>query len=184
MPRGGGVSAKKRYKEHARKREAGGFVALPHAVLRSAEFASLSPFALKALMDLLAQHRGDNNGDLCAAWSLMVKRGWRSRDSLSKGVAELLHSGFVVVTRRGVAGGLGKKRIATLYAVTFYEIDWCGGKLDLQAPSRTFIGTWRRAAAPSNVAPLRGRAALSVTRPSCQSGPDHPAHRVNSKVAA
>ena len=43
--RAGGMK-KKRYKGHADKRELGGFVALPHAVLRSSEFALLSPSAV------------------------------------------------------------------------------------------------------------------------------------------
>ena len=93
--------SKKRHKGHGDKREAGGFVALPHAVLRSTEFAGLSPFALKALMDLLSQYVGDNNGDLCAAWKVMAKRGWRSRDSLAKGIRQLRDADFIVVTRQG-----------------------------------------------------------------------------------
>jgi hypothetical protein len=44
-------------------------------VLRSAQWASLSPFAVKLLMELLGQYRGDNNGDLTVAWTLMSKRG-------------------------------------------------------------------------------------------------------------
>ncbi|HZQ71698.1 MAG TPA: hypothetical protein VFB08_02180 [Burkholderiales bacterium] len=176
--------SKKRYKDHAKKREIGGFVALPHAVLRSAEFAALSPFAVKALMDLLAQYRGDNNGDLSAAWSAMAQRGWRSRDSLGKGIAELRDASFIVVTRQGAAGGIGKKRVPTLYGVTCYEVDWCAGKLDVQAPSRVFMGTWRRTEAAGNVAPLRPKPAISVTRRPCQSADDQPAGRVKATAAA
>src|SRR5438094_3976332 len=116
--------SKKHHKGHGDKRESGPFVALPQAVLRSDEFARLSPFAVKLMTDLLSQYRGDNNGDLCVAWTVMSQRGWRSRDSLGKGLKELLAADFIVVTRQG-----GRHR-ASLYAVTFYEIDWCGGKLD------------------------------------------------------
>jgi hypothetical protein len=129
---------KKRYKEHAAKRETGGFVALPHAVLRSAEFAALSPRAVKLLCDLLAQYKGDNNGDLCAAMKLMKSRGWQGAATISRAVAELRHTEFIVTTRQG-----GKHK-ASLFAVTFYSIDWCGGKLEINAPSRTHMGTWRR----------------------------------------
>src|SRR4051812_11805852 len=104
---------KKRHKGHGAKREGIGFVALPHVVVRSPEFAKLSPFALKALIGLLGQYLGDNNGDLCAAWTVMSPLGWRSRDSLAKGLKELKAADFVVVTRKG-----GKHR-ATLYAVNF-----------------------------------------------------------------
>ena len=73
-----------RYKDAKTRREGGQFVALPWAILRSEEFAALSPFANKLLFDLLAQFNGGNNGDLCAAWRLMKGRGWRSKDSLWK----------------------------------------------------------------------------------------------------
>jgi hypothetical protein len=179
----GGVS-KRRYKDHAQKREIGGFVPLPHAVLRSGEFAALSPFAVKALMDLLAQYRGDNNGDLSAAWRVMALRGWRSRDSLGKGLAELKRAEFIVVTRQGAAGGIGKKRVPTLYAATFYEIDWCGGKLDLKTPTRAHMGAWRKVTTAPNVAPLRPPTAISVTRRPCQSDAVQPAGRVNAMAAA
>ncbi len=133
------VKAKKRFREHAQKREAGGFVALPHAVLRSPEYARLSPFAVKLLNDLLAQYRGDNNGDLCAPWTLMgTERCWHSKDSLGKALAELRGTRFIVLTRQG------GRHVANLYAVTFYEIDFCGGKLDIEAPSRRFMGWWHR----------------------------------------
>lgn len=129
---------KKRYKEHAAKRETGGFVALPHTVLRSAEFAALSPRAVKLLCDLLAQYKGDNNGDLCAAMKLMKSRGWQGAATISRAVAELRRAEFIVTTRQG-----GKHK-ASLFAVTFYSIDWCGGKLEIKAPSRTHMGAWRR----------------------------------------
>jgi hypothetical protein len=130
--------SKKRHKGHADKREPGAFIALPVTVLGGIEFATLSSFALKALMDLLVQYRGDNNGDLCAAWTVMARRGWRSRDSLAKGLRELRERDFIVVTRQG-----GRHR-ATLYAVTFFAIDGCGGKLDIEAPTRRFMGSWRK----------------------------------------
>lgn len=132
------ASKRKRYKEHAAKREAGGYVPMPHAVLRSPEFAALSPRAVKALCSLLAQYRGNNNGDLCGALSLMHERGWRSKGGLADALTELEHAQFIVRTRQG-----GKHR-ATLYAVSFFAIDYCDGKLDLTAPTRSFMGSWRR----------------------------------------
>lgn len=184
------MSKKNRHKEHASKREAGGFVALPHAVLRSAELANLSAFALKALVDLLAQYRGDNNGDLCAAWKIMATRGWRSRDSLGKALGELREKDFIVTTRQGMAGSLARagKRVATLYGVTFYEIDFCGGKLDVNAPTRAHLGAWRRPSAQVVPLPVKARlrpvAALSVTRQPCQLPPECPADRVNALALA
>lgn len=129
--------AKKRYHEHAQKREPGGYVPLPHVVLRSAQFATLSARATKLLLDLLAQYRGDNNGDLCGAATLMQARGWRSNAGLAQALRELEHRRFIICTRQG-----GRHR-ASLYGVTFYSIDWCGGKLEINAPSRKFLGTWQ-----------------------------------------
>jgi hypothetical protein len=131
-------SDKKRFKEHAKKREAGGYVPLPHAVLRSREYGDLSAYAVKLLNDLLSQYRGDNNGDLCAAFELMRHRGWRSKETLFNARAELLNEGWVTVTRQG-----GRNKIPSLYAVTFYSIDFCKGKLDVK-PTGSPPGGWRK----------------------------------------
>lgn len=131
------MSGKRRYKAARDKRESGGFTPLPYVVLRSAGFARLGPHAVKLLMDFLAQYKGDNNGDLCAAWTLMKERGWRSRDTLNKARRTLLDGDWIVTTRQG-----GRHR-PTLYAVTFYAIDECGGKLDVRS-SHSPPSTWRR----------------------------------------
>jgi hypothetical protein len=123
---------------------------MPHAVLRSNEFATLSPRATKLLLDLLAQYRGENNGDLAPAMTLMRERGWRSASLLGRAVRELDEKNFVVCTRRG-----GRHK-ASLYAVSFYAIDWCAGKLEIQAPTRQFMGSWRRVNGTSP-APLVGQ---------------------------
>jgi hypothetical protein len=166
--------SRNRHKEHRDKREPGGYVALPHAVLRSEEFSRLSPKACKLLMDLLAQYRGNNNGDLCAAWTLMKPRGWTSKDQLGAAIREVLAADFAVLTRQG-----GKHK-ASLYAVTFYEIDWCGGKLDMTTPNRQYMGEWRRL--PPKVTPLKP--VISLPRPAGQWSEDCPARRVNSEAVA
>lgn len=130
------MSRNRRYKDAKEKREAGGFAPLPYLVLRSTSFAGLCPHAIKLLMDLLAQFKGDNNGDLCAAWKLMKARGWRSRDTLNKARRALLDGEWIVVTRQG-----GRRR-ATLYAVTFYAIDECAGKLDVRS-THSPLSAWR-----------------------------------------
>lgn len=77
----------------------------------------LSAHAVKLLVDLLAQYRGDNNGDLCATWTMMQARGWKSRDTLARALAELVAAGFVTQTRQG------GRHAPSLYAVTFYALD-------------------------------------------------------------
>jgi hypothetical protein len=129
--------ARNRFKDAQARRESGGFVPLPFVVLRSRSFAELSAYAVKLLSDLLAQYRGDNNGDFWAAWTIMQRRGWKSKATLSKCLKELLAGNWVEVTRQG-----GRHK-ATLYALTFYSIDDCKGKLDVRATSSP-TGGWRK----------------------------------------
>ncbi len=129
--------ARNRFKDAQAKREGGGFVPLPFVVIRSQCFARLSAHAVKLLNDLLAQYKGDNNGDLCAAWTLMQPRGWKSKDTLNKALKELLTGDWLEVTRQG-----GRHK-ATLYAVTFYAIDECKGKLDVRSTGSP-RGTWKK----------------------------------------
>ena len=109
---------------------------MPHEVLNSKAYPSLTPAAVKLLLDLGAQYRGTNNGDLCAAWTVMAKRGWRSKATLTRALRELEGKGFICKTRQG-----GRHR-ASLYAVTWRPIDECGGKLEVRA-TRTAPGYWR-----------------------------------------
>ena len=144
---------------------------MPHVVLRSASFSRLSGHAVKLLMDLVAQYKGDNNGDLCTAWTLMQKRGWRSRDTLNKARRELLAGEWIMVARQG-----GRHK-PTLYALTFYAIDECGGKLDVNA-THSPSGIWRRhepllpalLGAPKKIANTPSVSKpQELARPACQS---------------
>ena len=119
------------------RREKGSFVPLPRAVLQDEKFARLSPRATKLLVDLLAQYGGFNNGDLEATFNTMQERGWRSKSQLAKGIKELREAGFIRLTRQGGLGG------CSLYAVTFFSIDECGGKLEEPA-TKTPPGDWRK----------------------------------------
>jgi hypothetical protein len=107
------------------RRESGPFVTLPKVVLNSQEFARLSAYAVKLFIALCAQYNGRNNGDLCASWTLMRQRGWRSKATLHRASKELRDKGWLVVSRQG-----GRNK-ATLYALTFLSVDECGGKLDI-----------------------------------------------------
>lgn len=100
------------------------FLSLPSNVLQSEEWAALTPFEVKMLIDLGAQYNGRNNGNLCAAWTVMKPRGWRSPGTLSKALRGLVANGFVELTRQG---GLHQ---CSLYALTWRGIDECDGKHD------------------------------------------------------
>jgi len=109
---------------------------MPHEILESEFYAALSSPAVKLLLDLGAQYRGTNNGALCAAWTVMGKRGWRSKGTLYRALRELQGKGFICKTRQG-----GKHR-ASLYAITWRPIGECSGKLEVP-PTRTAPGDWR-----------------------------------------
>jgi hypothetical protein len=112
------ASKKRKTAAHAReKRDGVLFASLPLIVPESEQYAALTAPAVKLLVDLMGQYSGNNNGDLCAAWTVMEQRGWRSRDTLANALKELLGSGFVVKTRQG------GRHAASLYGITFWALD-------------------------------------------------------------
>lgn len=116
----------KRWKDARDKRDGGAFITLPLSVLNSRAYIEAGPHARMLLIDLFMQYRGDNNGDLCAAWKFMKPRGWRSEATLNKAKRELIELGLIVETRKGA-----RPNKASLYAVTWCALDHCGGKLDM-----------------------------------------------------
>lgn len=94
------------------------FVAIVRSVFEAPAFIKLSPHACKLLFELAAQYKGDNNGDLTVAWSVVSKRGWRSRTTLWRCKAELIDAGFVYVTRRG-----HMPSTCELLALTWFPLD-------------------------------------------------------------
>ncbi len=153
--------------------EGGGYFKLPHAVMESPNYRALSPHARMLLNDLGLQFRGANNGDLSSAWRLMQPRGWRSRDTLGRALAELLHFGIIEKTRQG---GLNH---CSLFALTWLAIDECRNKLDVPA-TRVASGLWnspqppmparKRKNATPNTASVSDRHGTrdSATRQACQ----------------
>ena len=112
------------------------FLRLPHHVLDHENFRTLSKRATKLVIDIASQYRGCNNGDLCATFSLMRKRGWNSSAQLHKAKNELIERDVILVARQG-----GRNK-ANLYAVTWFPIDECNGKLDI-ASTKTAPVNWK-----------------------------------------
>ena len=127
-------------KESKRKRgqgrtTTGRFVLIPHAVLENSSFINLRPRAVRLLLDVALQYNGRNNGDFTVAWGCMEKRGWSSKDTLSKAVQDLVKADLIVKTRTGRFMNPGAR--CDLYAITWKAIDECPGK-DLEvAPTAT-----------------------------------------------
>lgn len=135
--------ARSRLKSKGRK-DHGSFIQIPHQCLEHTNYAALPSRAVKLLLDLYGQYRGSNNGDFCCAFSVMKKRGWRSKATLDRAQRDLLTTGWIVLTRQG------GKNMANLYAVTFKPIDECGGKLDRRA-SATALAYWKEGCNPERL---------------------------------
>lgn len=136
----------RRYKAAKGKRDRGQFLALPSTVLQSQSYARLSPHAVKLLLDIGSQYRGDNNGDLCAAWKIMQPKGWRSEATLSKAKRALLDAGFIFETRKGQ-----RPNLCSLYALTWQTLD-PSNKYDCTARGFVF-GAWKANEAVPDVRP-------------------------------
>lgn len=102
---------------------AASFISMPHYVLNSDEFAALTGNELRMLMELARQYKGNNNGALTAMREQLVARGWKSHQTIDVQLAKLERKGWIVKTRQG-----GKRIGCTLYAVTIWPVDECGGK--------------------------------------------------------
>ena len=89
------------------------------------------------MTDLLSQFYGSNNGDLCATYSLMHKRGWKSKGTLNRAIKELVSTGFIEVSRQG-----GRHK-CSLFALTFYAVDECKGKLEIMHTTKP-KSLWRK----------------------------------------
>lgn len=94
------------------------FVAVFHSVMEAPAFIALSPHACKLLFELISQYKGDNNGDLTVAWSVVSKRGWRSRTTLWRVKQELINAGFLYITRKGHIPST-----CELLALTWFPLD-------------------------------------------------------------
>ena len=119
-----------RYKSAKEKRDSGAFFTVPATVLNGSAYIGLGAYARMLLFDLLAQYRGNNNGDLCAPWKLMKPRGWKSEQTLHYAKRDLLEAELIFETRKGA-----RPNKCSLYALTWFALDECDGKLDISAQS-------------------------------------------------
>lgn len=119
------------------RRESGTFTAIPHAVQDGANWRQCSGTAIKLLCTIARQYNGRNNGDLCAALSVLRPHGFTSPDTVSWALRELRYYGLILLTRQGGLNG------PSLYAVSWQSIDECGGKLTCAKPSPVASGDWK-----------------------------------------
>ncbi|MDF1781941.1 MAG: hypothetical protein P1U67_11645 [Alcanivoracaceae bacterium] len=122
---------------------AASFMGIPHHILESCAYASLDGWAVRLLVDIAAQYKGYNNGDLTAAWTIMKPKGWRSKGTLNKALIKLKGCGLIEITRQG-----GRHK-PSLYAITWQSIDECKGKLEVK-PTTKPSNLWRDCKLSSN----------------------------------
>lgn len=92
----------KRKQQARHNRDGGRFLALPHVVMESEAFKSLTGHQIKLLLDVAMQLGTDNNGRLTASWKYLSEdRGWTSRDTMTKSIRVLLDRGLLFRTRIG-----------------------------------------------------------------------------------
>jgi len=121
-------------------------------VLDSEEFGQLSGNAIKLLLELHRHYNGFNNGDLCATWSQLKDRGWKSRSTLHRSTQELLEAGFIVLSRLTYL-----RSKPNLYALTYLAVDECSGKLDIPATQKP-EHLWRQK--NKSLLPMRAKKAV------------------------
>lgn len=114
------------FKKAANKPKWGGgtFTGLARVFMESNVLKNLSPYGCKLFLDLLSLYNNFNNGDLSVTWKVMQHRGWSGKSTLEKALKELLSSKVLIVSRQG-----GRNR-CSLYALSMFAIDACGGKLE------------------------------------------------------
>ncbi|AEF03711.1 hypothetical protein [Alteromonas naphthalenivorans] len=112
------------------RRNKGRFAGVPVHVMDSSDYLSLSFSSRALLLEFAKQYTGKNNGKLCATYSQLKPRGWRSEDTLRKCLKELLAAKLIVLTKRGMYGS--GKREPNYYGLTWQPIDKVEGfEMDL-----------------------------------------------------
>jgi hypothetical protein len=114
-------------RRHPKRRTTGKhFAQIPVEVLTSDACRSLPNYAIRVLIAIAAQYRGNNNGDLAMTRATARGFGVDSQEHLVRSLAALLERHLIEKTRQG-----GKKPFGpTLYAITWQPIDDLGGKIE------------------------------------------------------
>ena len=125
-------------RRHPKRRMTGKYFAqIPVEVLVSDAVRTLSNSAVRVLLSMAAQYRGNNNGDLALSYAMARPFGVRSKEQLAKSLAMLLERGLLCKTRQG-----GKKPLGPcLYAVTWQPINDLNGKID-SGPTPSASNAW------------------------------------------
>ena len=99
------MTSRKKKPNYAANRDdpKGPVIVIPHYVLNSAAYKTISGNAIRLLFDVGMQFNGkDNNGALLASWRYMSeRRGWTSASSLRNALNELEERQLIIRTVQG-----------------------------------------------------------------------------------
>ncbi len=132
----------------------GAVMVVPHCVLNSPAYMTLSGRAVKLLWDIAMQYNTHNNGALLASMRYMrEKRGWTSGYALDKAKSELLEHELIVETVQGLFPNR-----ASWYGLTWLALDNLDGlEISAQAWPRGAYANWKpkEGSRPKRKPPLR-----------------------------
>jgi hypothetical protein len=134
-------------RRHPKRRMTGKhFAAIPVEVLTCDACRTLPNYAIRVLLAIAAQYRGNNNGDLALTWSLALPFGVTCKAHLVKALTMLQERGLIAKTRQG-----GKRPMGPcLYALTWQPINDLNGKID-SGPTTAASNDWVKWTASSGL---------------------------------
>ncbi|ARU30790.1 hypothetical protein CAP31_03265 [Sulfuriferula sp. AH1] len=108
-------ATKKKFTENTQ----GSYSAIPHALLDSVAYQGCSFSAKALLFEIARQHNRAkaNNGHLHCVYTWLSKRGWQSKATSAKALAELIDRKLIIKTRQG-----GFNAGSCKYALSWLEI--------------------------------------------------------------
>ena len=109
-----------------RKESLNSFAGIPRIVMETPDYIGLSFVAKSLLSELAYQYKGNNNGNLTVALSILRKRGWRRSATISRATQELISASLIIRTRESRFSNPGSR--CALYALSWRHIDECPGK--------------------------------------------------------
>jgi helix-turn-helix protein len=112
------------------------FVALPHYMVCSPAWRSLSPVATTVYVELAAIYNGTNNGRLALSARAAAERAQCSKNTAARAFAELIEKGFIDLCSPGHFDR--KSPHAAEYRLTLYSCNRSG-----ERASKRFTG-WRQ----------------------------------------
>lgn len=98
----------------------GHWAVIPDRVTAHPDYYNLSGNAVKLLVEFARQKYKNNNGKLCAIYSQLKPRGWKSEATLRRSIKELLEARLIIVSKVGHYTGGGRK--PNFYAVTWEAV--------------------------------------------------------------